>query len=224
MRIFNKFKGTNGFISTWERVIRFRDMITKEAKERARILVFWKKHGTEATTEAFKVKRRTLFLWQSNLKEGQGKLEALNPKTKAPKTKRKRSWDTRLLEEIKRLRIDHPNLGADKLYPLLLDFADMEGIAKTPGSSTIERLIKDPGVKEFVASEISTYLHWLWYALSDVYWMSPLLAIRRADSKISQLKTAPEMKLEKFLPRLVSNGSKIASGSILMIVKILSGF
>jgi hypothetical protein len=63
MKIFNKFRGTKGFISTWERMIRFRDMITKEAKERVRILVFWKKHGTEATTEAFKVKRRTLFLW-----------------------------------------------------------------------------------------------------------------------------------------------------------------
>jgi len=145
MKIFNKFKGTKGFVSTWERMIRFRDMITKEAKERVRILVFWKKHGTEATTEAFKVKRRTLFLWQKSLKEGQGKLEALNPKTKAPKTKRKRNWDRRLLEEIKRLRIDHPNLGADKLYPLLLDFADVEGITKVPSSSTIERLIVDLG-------------------------------------------------------------------------------
>ena len=145
MRIFNKFKGTKGFISTWERVIRFRDMITEEAKRRARILNFWKQYGLLATGDAFKVSRRTLFDWQRRLSEGGGDLTSLNPKTKAPKTKRKRNWDTRLLEEIGRLRIVHPNLGADKLYPLLLDFADVEGITEVPGSSTIERLIKDLG-------------------------------------------------------------------------------
>jgi len=145
MRIFNKFKGTKGFISTWERVIRFRYMITEQAKERCRVLTFWKKHGTEATDEAFGVKRRTLFLWQKNLKEGGGKLEALNSKKKTPKNKRRRIWDYRLLEEIKRLRIEHPNLGADKIHPLLLDFADVLGIVKVPGSSTIERLIIDLG-------------------------------------------------------------------------------
>ena len=145
MKTFNKLKGTKGFISTWERVVRFRYMITEEAKQRARILTFWKKHGTEATEEAFKVKRRTLFLWQKNLKEGKGRLEALNPKKKTPINKRKRVWDERLLRELKRLRIEHPNLGADKILPLLLDFADMEGITKTPGSTTIERLIADLG-------------------------------------------------------------------------------
>ena len=145
MKTFNKFRGTKGFISTWKRMIRFRDMITQQAKERCRILAFWNKHGTEATEEAFKVKRRTLFLWQKSLKEGQGKLEALNPKRKTPKNKRKRIWGERLLEEIKRLRIKHPNLGADKIHPLLLDFADTEGITQVPGSSTIERLIVDMG-------------------------------------------------------------------------------
>ncbi len=124
MRIFNKFKGTKGLISAWERVIRFRDMINEEA---------------------FGTKRRTLFNWQRSLKKGGGKLEALNSKSKAPKTKRKRNWDTRLLEEIKNLRIEHPNPGADKILPLLLDFADVEGITKVPGSSTIERLIVDLG-------------------------------------------------------------------------------
>lgn len=145
MKTFNKFKGTKGFISTWERVIHFRYMITEEAKKRCRILVFWKKHGAEATREAFKVQRRTLFLWQKNLKEGRGRLEALNPKRKTPKNKRKRIWDERLLQEIRRIRIEHPNLGADKIHPLLLDFADVEGITKVPSSSTIERLIADLG-------------------------------------------------------------------------------
>jgi len=62
VKIFNKFKGTKGFISTWERVIRFRDMITKTALKRTEILAFWSKHGISATLEAFKVKRRTLLV------------------------------------------------------------------------------------------------------------------------------------------------------------------
>ena len=145
MRIHSKYTGTKGIKGTWERVIRFRDMITEAAKQRTRILAFWKKHGIEATEEAFGTKRRTLFNWQKSLKAGGGKLEALNPKKTAPKHKRKRSWDVRLLEEIRRLRIEHPNLGADKILPLLIDFADVEGISPVPRSSTIERLIVDMG-------------------------------------------------------------------------------
>ena len=33
MAYFNKFRGTKGFISTWERVIRFKYMISEIAKE-----------------------------------------------------------------------------------------------------------------------------------------------------------------------------------------------
>jgi len=147
MKIFNKFRGTKGFITTWERMIRFRDMITETAKQRTRILAFWKKHGLEATEEAFGTKKRTIFNWQRNLKEGGGKLEALNLKSRAPKQRRKRVWDYRILEEIKALRDrdHHPNLGAEKLYPLLLDFCQTNGIAKCPKPSTIERLIVDMG-------------------------------------------------------------------------------
>jgi hypothetical protein len=119
MRIFNKFRGTRGFLSTWERVIRFRDMISKKAQHKARVLTFWDKHGLEATIEAFEVKRRTLFNWKKQLEESRGKLEALNDKSRAPKKRRKRLWSTKVIEEIKRLRWKHPNLGKEKLYPLL---------------------------------------------------------------------------------------------------------
>jgi transposase InsO family protein len=122
-------------------------MINDEAKRKARILKFWKTYGLEATNEAFRTGRRTLFLWQKQLREGKGKLEYLNNKHRAPETKRKRLWDYRILEEIKRLRDrdKHPNLGAEKLYPLLLDFCDAFSIVKCPKPITIERLIKDMG-------------------------------------------------------------------------------
>lgn len=144
MKIFNKFKGTRGFVSTYNRVVRFRYMITEEAKRRTAILAFWHKYGTKETETVFEVKERTLFDWQSRLKKGGGKLESLNPGSKAPKQKRKRLWDVRILEELRRVREAHPNLGKDKIYPLLLPFCNERNL-KCPKPKTIGRLIADMG-------------------------------------------------------------------------------
>jgi len=119
-------------------------MITKQAQERVKILTFWKEYGTKATEQAFKVKRRTLFLWQKRFKEGQNKLESLNPTKRTPRNKRKRIWEIRILGEIRRIRGDRPNLGKDKLQPLLADFCAKEGLI-CPSISTTGRLLKDLG-------------------------------------------------------------------------------
>ncbi len=144
MRIFNKLKHTKGFISAWQEVIRWRDMITKEAEERYRILVFWNRHGLKAVLDAFPVKRRSLFGWKRKLKEGCGKVESLNPGSRAPRTKRKRLWDERIIAELKGLRTQYPNLGKEKLYPLLLAFCKPLKLS-CPRPKTIGRLIKDCG-------------------------------------------------------------------------------
>ncbi len=145
MRIRSNHQGIKGIVTIYNRAIRYVYMITKEAKERYRILIHWDKYGIDSTMDAFGVKRRTLFEWKKILKEGGGKPEALNPKSRAPQNTRKRIWDSRIIEEIKRLRDKHPNLGAEKLHPLLLDYCDVEGIANCPSSTTVERLIADLG-------------------------------------------------------------------------------
>jgi len=156
MRIFNKFRGTRGFISTWEHVIRFRDMITEKALWRIRVLAFWSRHGLAATLDAFKVKRRTLFNWKGALKKGGGKLESLNPKSRAPKERRRRIWDVRILLELKRLRGEHPNLGKEKLHPLLLEFCQGHRL-KCPKPRTIGRLIKDLGGLRLFPQKVSHF-------------------------------------------------------------------
>src|SRR3989344_4816136 len=137
MRIFNKFRGTKGFLSLWERVIRFRDMISEQAKERVRILAFWEKHGDEATKEAFDTSPRTLFRWASALKKQGGKLEALNPGDRAPKGRRRRNTPEVLAGRIVTLRTEHPRLGKEKVH----------GILKTEGYtgsvSTVGRILGD---------------------------------------------------------------------------------
>ena len=119
MRIFNKFRGTRGFVSAWERAVRFRDMITETAQRRTRILAFWEKHGNDATREAFGVSRRTLFRWQALLRRSGGKLEGLNAGSTAPNRRRTRIVPQELQERIVTFRREHPRLGKDKLAVLL---------------------------------------------------------------------------------------------------------
>lgn len=144
MRIFNKNRGVRGSRTAQERHVRFAYMIQKEATRRAKIISFWKKHGLEATEEAYGVKRRTLFLWQRKLKDGNGKLESLNCGSKAPKKKRQRRYDYRIIDEIKRLRETYPNLGEKKLYPLLKAYCTSHALV-CPKPATIGRIIKDQG-------------------------------------------------------------------------------
>lgn len=147
MKIHCKYRGIKGFLTVYDRAVRYAYMITETALKRVKILDHWKRHGMASAIHAFEVSERTLWDRKARFDAGGGKPEALNPKSKAPKEKRKRLWDVRVLEEIKRLRgVDvHPNLGAEKLHPLLLDFCDANGIAPCPGSSTVERLIADMG-------------------------------------------------------------------------------
>jgi transposase InsO family protein len=145
MKIQSIYRGIKGFVTVYNHAIRYRYMITEHAIRKNKIIIHWQKHGIKSAMDAFSVSRRTLFDWKRSLKKGKGKIESLNPGNRAPKNKRKRLWDVRILEEIRRLRDEHPNLGADKIYPLLLDYADTEGIGRCPRSSTIERLIQDMG-------------------------------------------------------------------------------
>ena len=99
----------------------------------------------ESARHAFEVSERTLWDWKSRLNKSGGKPEALNPNKRSPQRKRKRIWNERILEEIRKLREKHPNLGKEKLYPLLLDFCDAFGLRDCPKPMTIGRLLKDMG-------------------------------------------------------------------------------
>lgn len=137
MRIRSNLRGTRGFVTAYNRLIRFRYMISEKAKDRVKILAFWERHGTNATTEAFEVSKRTLERWQKVLNESQGKLEALNPKSTAPNRRRSRRTPSVVTDQIIELRTAHPRLGKDKLHALLVK----EGYA---GSiSTVGRILND---------------------------------------------------------------------------------
>lgn len=146
MEFFNhihcQYTGIKGFVTVYNDILRYRYMITEKAKSKAKILIFWEKHGLAATLDAFPVKRSTLYLWRQQWTEGKKKLEALNEKSRAPQTKRRRLWPYEVVQEIRRLRQEHPNLGPGKIYPLLLSFCGKNNLP-CPRTRTIARIIAD---------------------------------------------------------------------------------
>ena len=100
----------------------------------------------EATTEAFGVKRRTLYHWRKQLREGGESPEALNEKSRAPRRRRKRIWPKAIVEEIRRLRTVHPNLGKEKLYRFVKAFCEPRELS-CPKARTIGRIIADAADK-----------------------------------------------------------------------------
>ncbi len=137
MQIHSKLTGTKGFVLAYDEALRFRDMITRKAKERARIIAFWHVHGLWAVRDAFRVSRPTLFRWQKELKKSGGKLESLVPKSTAPKNKRTRiipkPVEDLIIAERKMERI-----GKEKIAVLLKE----DGIAML-SPSTVGRMIGD---------------------------------------------------------------------------------
>ena len=120
MRQFNIFRGTKGWLWLYERQIRLAHMHNKaEAEKRLRILIFWEKHGDEATGEAFRVSRRTLYRWQEALRKEAGKLNGLDKRSTVPKKRNVRRIPPELEAKIIGLRKEHHRLGKKKLAVLL---------------------------------------------------------------------------------------------------------
>jgi transposase InsO family protein len=152
-RIHCRYTGVRGFITLYEYALRYRYMITQKALHKAKVLAFWEKHGLQATLDAFLVKRATLFLWKQRFTEG-GKIpEALNETKRIPKMRRKRIWHPDIIAEIKRQRWEHPNLGKEKLYPILKAFCNDKNLP-CPKPKTIGRIIQDCGGLRMIPQKV----------------------------------------------------------------------
>jgi transposase InsO family protein len=130
-----------GFLRAADRGL-YWDMICKSAEQRLNVLRFWERHGLAAAQEAFGVSRRTLFAWRAQLRRGKGKPHTLTPGSTRPHRLRRRSWPLAVIEEIRRLRCAHPNLGKEKLYRFVKAFCLRHNLP-IPSVRTIGRLIAD---------------------------------------------------------------------------------
>jgi len=111
------------------------------AQERLRIISFYSKHGELATKEAFKVDRKLVYVWKKRLKASKGKLSSLTPFSTAPKSVRLPETHPLVVEQIKKLREDHPRLGKEKIKSLLDEYC-LKNNLPTIAEPTIGKVIK----------------------------------------------------------------------------------
>lgn len=143
MQIGFKYHNCHGFGRLYEYGYKYTRMITKEAKQRLKILQFWREHGLKATTDAFGAKRSTLFGWWKIYTDSGFKIESLNPGTQARVNNNKRVIHPLVLKEIKRLRLEEcPNMGKAKVKKNL-DIFCKENKLSMYSESKVGRIIKD---------------------------------------------------------------------------------
>ena len=119
------------------------NMITKEAKQRKKILLFWRKYGLEATIDAYGAKKSTLYLWWKIYKENNYQTSSLNPGSQARINNNKRKIHPLILKEIKRLRLKVcPNMGKAKIKKYLDIFCKKNNLP-IYSESKIGRIIKE---------------------------------------------------------------------------------
>ena len=83
MQIGFKYHKCKGFGELYGYSFKHAYMITKEAKQRLKILNFWKEYGLRATTGAYGAKRSTLCEWRKIYHESGQKIESLNLRSQA---------------------------------------------------------------------------------------------------------------------------------------------
>jgi len=137
--IFSRIRGLEEVKRMFKSMKRFsKDDV---AKERLKIVEFYREYGEKATIKAFLVNRKTIFVWNKRLKESRNSLASLIPTSTTPKTQRRMTTDPKIVSEIRKLREKYPRLGKDKIKPILQKYCLKEGL--TPISiSTIGKVIK----------------------------------------------------------------------------------
>jgi len=111
------------------------------AKQRLRIIEFYKRYGERATKEAFGVDRRLVSRWRRRLADAGGDLSALVPLSTRPHRVRRSDVAQQIIDFIRSLREEHPRLGKEKIKPLLDEYCARAGL-KTVSESTIGNIIK----------------------------------------------------------------------------------
>lgn len=120
MRIGHVLRNTKGFAKAAASALKWRSMRNKtEVERRVKILTFWHKHGLVATKDAFGTPKATLYRWQKELRVHGGNIQALDPKSTAPRRRRIRTLPPDLEQALIDWRSKRPRIGGKKLAPLL---------------------------------------------------------------------------------------------------------
>jgi len=137
--IFSKMRGYRGIQPM---LISLRGFGESEvAQQRMKIMKFYETYGEEATKEAFGADRKVISRWRRRLREGDGKLCALVPRSTRPRRVRSSPVHHKVIGYIRDLRQEHPRLGKEKIKPLLDAYCEPTGFPLV-SVSTIGNIIK----------------------------------------------------------------------------------
>jgi transposase InsO family protein len=116
-------------------------MIQEKAKRKYEIIIFFRKHGLEATMDAFRKSKSSIYSWDKRFRESSDDMISLNEKPRVRNNQERRSYHYKIIEFIGKIR-EKRRFGKDKIKLFLDNFCDKEGFKKI-SVSTIGRIIKD---------------------------------------------------------------------------------
>ena len=136
MQIFNITKGIKGSIRLHNYNMMLKYVMNNSLEKKIKILDFEKKHGLEATIEAFEVSRASIYIWKKKLKENNSKIECLKNKAKGG-SYRVSKVCKKTIKYIETLRNEKGKIGKEKIEHLLKS----NGIDNI-SASTVGRILK----------------------------------------------------------------------------------
>ena len=108
---------------------------------RIHVITHYYKYGLRPTLDAFNLKKSTFHDWKRAYEKNHRRVIALVPKKTRPNHLRKMQTDSRIIDLIKQMRIEHGNIGKSMLKPFVDAYAKELGI-KSLAESTIGKVIR----------------------------------------------------------------------------------
>lgn len=120
--------------------------LSEKAKDIIKIVEHGLKYGYRAATDAFTIKKSMYYEYVKKYKLYKEYEIPIEVKSKRPKTLRKASWNKRIINFIKQIRKDCPNIGKAKIKPYLDEFCHKHQV-QTVSTGTIQNIINSYSCK-----------------------------------------------------------------------------
>ena len=143
MKVFYLFRGLRGYNRAMLRIQEIGDHPQREEIERRLKAIYLLDRGLlHELKVVYGVSRATVYGWKKRMKVGGNHVHALAPSNRAPKRRRQRAIDPRLVEFIRKYRVQMPGIGKVAIKSELDRFCQERGLV-TISESSVGRVLSD---------------------------------------------------------------------------------
>lgn len=143
MKAFYLFRGLRGYNRAMLRIQEIGEHPQRaEIERRLKAIYLLDKGLVQEIRVVFGVSRSTVYGWKKRLKQGGNAVQALAPGSRAPRRRRQRQVDVRLIEFIRKYRVRWPGIGKTGIKADLDRFC-RERKLKTISESSVGRVLSD---------------------------------------------------------------------------------